>query len=313
MSNGRCTHSEAGSQGRLRGERGFSITEMVVSIALISVVTLFAHEIFSTNNKVFVEQNEVVNMQQNGRVAIDRIVRDLRMAGKSVPFSRAVDSDIGTLSPVMPGSAGGGLPDTVKVLANFDNVDTDLSHSMPNESADLKVTDAGGFQVGAIAMLSGLTEEGPRGAEIFQITHVSTQGQNMLQHRQSPPWNQDQKLNLTYLAGSDVFMMSYRKYFIDDTDPYHPALMVSENEGTPHVVADNIENFQISYDLVTGEREVPDPNDPAAIRIVRVMIVARTDSPDPGWHNGINSRTGMPDHYRRVRLNANVFVRNLTQ
>jgi hypothetical protein len=108
-------------------------------------------------------------------------------------------------------------------------------------------------------------------------------------------------------------MMSHRKYFIDDTDPYHPVLMVSENEETPQVVADNIENFQLSYDLATGQREVTDPDDPAAIRLVRVMIVARTNSPDPQWNNGINSRTGMSDHYRRVTLSANVFVRNLTQ
>lgn len=290
--------------------RGFALPEILVSVTLLLFVSLFAFQIFRIDHKVLVEQEEVVDMQQNARVAHDQLLRDMRLAGAGVPKG-GVDSDVGYLYPVIPGNGGGQLPDTLKVLASFDDVNTQLSHSMPNESAELKVIDASGFDVGAIALITGPTDEEIWAGEVFQITHISTEGQNMLQHRQSPPWNEDQKLGYTYLAESRVSMMTYRKYYIDNSVASHPTLMVSDNEATPEALADNIENLQVVYDLVTGERDVADPENPASIRKATVTIVARTATPDPQWNGGIHSITGAADHYRRFTLRSDVQLRNL--
>jgi len=295
---------------RNNGRNGYSLVEITMSLMLFSFISLFSYQIFKADHKVFVEQIEVVDMQQNARVALDQIARDLRLAGAGVPRG-GVDSDAGDLYPVIPGNGGGSMPDTVRVLSNFTNTLTQLSRSMPNESAVLKVVDASEFAVGALAIISGSTREGGGSAELFQITHVSTSGQHMIQHRKSPPWNADQKLNKTYIPPSTIIMMAYRMYYIDRSDDLHPRLMIVENAGAPQVLADNVENLQFVYDLVTGERGVSDPGEPISISKVNVTVTARTDTPDPQWNNGVNSITGTADHYRRLTLSSDVKTRNL--
>lgn len=291
---------------------GFMLTEIMISLVIFVTVSVFAFQIFKTDNKVFVEQEEVVDMQQNARVGLDQLVRDLRVAGAGVPFG-GVESDIGYLVPVSPGDGGDNMPDTLILLSSFTNVQTELSDPMPNESADIKVEDASEFVVGAIAIISGQTVECGKSAEVFQITHISDDGQNIIQHHQSPPWNEDQKLNCTYIPPSSVTLVTFRKYYIDGSDISHPKLMLEENEGDPQVVADNIENLQLVYDLITGEKDLPDPENPESIKKATVTLVARTNTPDPQWNLGVHSIYGTNDQYRRLTLHSDIQIRNLNR
>jgi type IV pilus assembly protein PilW len=289
---------------------GFTLTEIMISLVIFLVITLFGFHIFRADHKVFVEQDEIVNMQQNARVALDQIVRDMRLAGSGVPLG-GVESDVGHLEPVIPGDNGQDMPDTLVVLASFLNIQSDLSLGMANKSADIKVEDASGFVGGALAIITGHTLECGESGEVFKITQVSEDGQNMLRHAQSPPWNLDQNLRCSYVVPSRVILVNYRKYYVDSSDPVHPLLMLEQDGGAPQVVADNIENLQFVYDLVTGERDNPDPDQLGSIRKATVTLVARTDTPDPQWHHGVNSITGESDNYRRLTLNSDVQVRNL--
>lgn len=293
----------------IKQPQGFSIPEIAVSLLVCSFVSLSALHIFRADQKIFVEQEEVVDMQQNARIAMDQLIKDIRVAGMGVP-SGGVASDVGHLFPVIPGNGGGNIPDTITLLASFENIETQLSAPMPNESAELKVTDASEFEVGALGIIYGAVDEGGQAGELFQITHISTHGQHMLQHRKSPPWNKDQKLSYTFIPPSTIYMMSHRKYFVDSSDNDHPKLIMSENEGDPLILADNIENLQLTYDLLTGEMDLSDPQFPVLIRKVTVSLVARTNTPDPQWNNGIHSITGAGDNYRRLILKSDVFVRN---
>ena len=281
----------------------------MMSLVLFSVILVFSYQIFKADHKVFVEQIEVVDMQQNARIAMDQLVTDLRLAGAGVPTG-GVDSDFGYLHPVIPGD-GGTMPDTIKVLSSFTNTSTELSNPMPNTSAILKVVDASGFVVGSLGIINGNTKEGGESAEAFQITHVSTSGQNTIQHRKSLPWNKNQKLNKSYRPPSTIYMITYRTYYIDSSDTNHPRLMIAENGGTPQVLADNIENLQFEYDLTTGETDVSETDEPSAIRKVTVTVVARTSTPDPQWNNGVSSINGTDDYYRRLTLTSDVKSRNL--
>jgi len=248
-------------------------------------------------------------MQQNARIAIDQIVRDFRIAGVGMPTVR-VSSDIGYLYPVMPGDGGGNNPDTVKVIANFINVQTRLTAPMPNEGSALKVASASGFSAGSLAVVYGATQEGGVSGEVFRITHLSDTGQSLL-HCESFPWNENQALNRTYLPPSVVVNVTYRKYYIDTSDPSHPRLVVSENEETSQVLADNVENLQVVYDLITGQKNISTPGNPLFIKKATVRLVVRTNTPDPYWNNGIHSITGTSDHYRRLTLESDIQVRNL--
>jgi type IV pilus assembly protein PilW len=285
---------------------------MMLSLMIFILITLFSYQLFKADHKVFIEQEEVVDMQQNARVALDILIRDLRIAGAGVPLE-GVDADIGFLYPVIPGDGGEGLPDTLTVLANFNHVSSELNLKMPNESAEIKVNDSSEFTVGAVAIISGLTQECGESAEVFQITQISDDGQNLLQHHQSPPWNIDQKLNCTYIPVARVTLVNHRKYYIENADTDHPRLVMIEDAGDVQVIADNIENLQLVYNLVTGEKNESDPDNPGAIRKATITIVARTNTQDKQWNNGVHSLSGLQDNLRRLELQSDVQIRNLNR
>lgn len=72
---------------------GFTIIELLVAIAISSIVLLAVIQIFTSSNKMYTVQDKVVGMQQNVRAALGMITRDIRMAGLD-PTGDAGDAGI---------------------------------------------------------------------------------------------------------------------------------------------------------------------------------------------------------------------------
>jgi prepilin-type N-terminal cleavage/methylation domain-containing protein len=64
-----------------RRERGFTLTEILVAVAIFSLIMTAALLMYDRSNRVFKENVELANLQQNTRVAFDKLVTELRMAG----------------------------------------------------------------------------------------------------------------------------------------------------------------------------------------------------------------------------------------
>jgi prepilin-type N-terminal cleavage/methylation domain-containing protein len=69
------------TQRTTRGQRGMSLTEVVVTTAIFAVIFIVALTLYDQGNKVFKTSVESADMQQNTRAGFDRLVSDLRMAG----------------------------------------------------------------------------------------------------------------------------------------------------------------------------------------------------------------------------------------
>jgi hypothetical protein len=64
-----------------RRQTGYSLAELLTAVAVFSVVMIAALLIYDRSNKYFKEGIESSNLQQNTRVAFDKLVADLRMTG----------------------------------------------------------------------------------------------------------------------------------------------------------------------------------------------------------------------------------------
>lgn len=64
-----------------RNERGFTLTEILVATAIFTIIMVAALLLYDRSNKVFKSGVEAADLQQNTRVAFDKLVADLRMAG----------------------------------------------------------------------------------------------------------------------------------------------------------------------------------------------------------------------------------------
>ncbi|UCG13135.1 MAG: PilW family protein [Deltaproteobacteria bacterium] len=61
--------------------RGFTLVEILVTLAIAALVTAAIYNLFIKQNRTYIVQDEVAEMQQNLRAAIDIMVNELRMAG----------------------------------------------------------------------------------------------------------------------------------------------------------------------------------------------------------------------------------------
>ncbi len=65
----------------LRNNDGITLIEMLVVLVLSSVLMAASYRVFIGGQKVYVVQDQVADMQQNVRGALDRMNREVRMAG----------------------------------------------------------------------------------------------------------------------------------------------------------------------------------------------------------------------------------------
>ncbi|WP_321493171.1 prepilin-type N-terminal cleavage/methylation domain-containing protein [uncultured Desulfobacter sp.] len=65
----------------LNNQKGFTLIELMITLAIGSMITLAAYATFFSQQRTYVAQDQVAEVQQNLRAAFLRIVIELRMAG----------------------------------------------------------------------------------------------------------------------------------------------------------------------------------------------------------------------------------------
>ena len=80
-----------------RRSRGFTLVELLIVIATFSVVMAAVYSLYQTQQRSAYSQDEVADVQQNLRIAMDTIARDVRMAGSLIPSANTPISNVGNL------------------------------------------------------------------------------------------------------------------------------------------------------------------------------------------------------------------------
>jgi prepilin-type N-terminal cleavage/methylation domain-containing protein len=259
---------------------GFTLIELLIALLLAAIVTTAAMGIYIAQHKQMVVQDEVTDMQAAIRASAVELGSKIRMAGYKVPEGipklEASDTD----------------PDTIMVT--FDSggfEDVTVEHPMPQPSAELRCD---GHDISAlhdgdwVFIYDPFTQSG----EFFLVTEVQVASSH-IQHNTMP-------LSKVYPVGSQVIMMNQFKYYIDNSDADHPALICWTHRTGPQVFAENITDLNLQYMLASGEIVDTFPDDDM-VREVIIGLDARTDKKDPEFYTD----------YRTRGLETRVRVRNL--
>jgi type IV pilus assembly protein PilW len=78
------TDQTAGSvrrKGRRWNQAGFTLVEVLVVVALVSLVFGTIYDVFATLNRSYTSENVKANLQQTGRIALEFMAQDIRLAG----------------------------------------------------------------------------------------------------------------------------------------------------------------------------------------------------------------------------------------
>jgi len=276
------------------GASGFTLIEIMIALVILGIATTAIFTTFMSQHKSYIVQNAVAEMQQNLRGGMQFLEMDARNAGYGLPPSVALKLPSlllggGTISMI----SGLGISDGG--AAGFDNLyiiylsatATQIADSMPSVSAEIKVVDPTGFQVGMIAIIFDAAN-----ADVFQVTEI--QNSNHIQHNPTGIFGMENKnFSKAYGEGSTVALINYSGYYIDmTTDPAHPKLMRNvpgDNVLVSEIVADDIEDLQIRLVLDDGTERNGDGIDNATlarVRQLRVYLAARTGASDPQWNEG---------------------------
>jgi type IV pilus assembly protein PilW len=269
--------------------KGVTLIELLVALVVSGVLLAGVYRTFVSQQHTFSVQDQVVDMQQNVRLAINRMTRELRMAGFGgggvsgwvTFFSHGGMKVSGgkTFNNVVTPGAGG---KSVTVVEAYQALAT-LSAPASSGTNSISVNDASGFDSGVKGYIS------INGVESHHISAIA--GTNI----QFPGWD---NLANDHQIGEKIYLVQAITYSIGPFEG-KSCLLRDDNLGAgPQPVAENVESVQFR----NPDGSIPlNPNSAC----MQVAVTAITDMPDPDL-----AKVG--DGLRRRTLTSNIQLRNLS-
>ena len=274
-----------------KDKKGITLIELMIVLVIGSFIAAGAYRTFAGQQKTYTVQDQIVDIQQNARASIQRMVREVRLAG------------FGNVLMVLPATINS------VTYNNVVNPDTPAAGSLTILSAIVgagALTAQGNFGKNQITV-SRLNDD--QGSPLFDTSnrkYVSIGG--VESHEISSIDNGTKTITLKdtlifkHSAGTSVFAiraLTYQVVVVSGT----PLLMRDDNSGSgAQPLSDNIEALQLMYTLV-DDSQTGSPAKPADIRMVRVSVTARAEKADPDLKAG--------DGYRRRQFATNIHLKNL--
>ena len=270
---------------------GFTLVEILFVIAIFGVVIGAVYSLYITHQKTAYVQEDLVDLQQNLRIAMDRITRDMRMAGVLVPggtgpLAQGSLNNYSTSVQINTASANGLFARIAKDKST--SAFTNFSTTVDSPEA---VDALSGPDVLAVRIIR--PQDRSNRAKIMRASSSSylvlkSANRNgpsvVIEQSPSGTFAADdlKKGDLIAVAGlpgaappDDFDTIVYSRIACPDA-PAETCLGRTVN-GTTEVVAGNISSIRFSY-LYDNGTEDKTPSDTATVRSVRVTINGQTSS-----------------------------------
>jgi len=232
---------------KLYGEGGFTLIELLISMALALVIIASLSSTFVIQRKTYDTQEQMAEMTQNSRAAIDIITREIRMAGYGAPNSNLsswIDwvsgVTFGTEPVVIEDGAGASGSDIIHIAACFDGPSGSLGNaaSAGDTSIALESGEGGDFNTTTKKLIRiGQSENA-------FITGISG---DTLTIDTDPGTGGNQGLKNSHATGEPVSIVKVVSYsIVQETDGSY-VLKRDENVGAGRQpVAENIVDLQMT-------------------------------------------------------------------
>jgi type IV pilus assembly protein PilW len=232
---------------RLRSEPGFTLIELMVSLAIFSVVSLAAFSVLSSSQQTAVMNDQTVQVQRNVRLAVGLVARDLRMAGYGNPAAGALSGCPNHVNPTNSSSKS----DSISVMTIDQPIGT-LASAFTNGHSITVSGLASDTAAGQIITLEGIFT-----AEINTPTILT--GVVTL-YKPGTTTNMDIVSPQTIPAGTQVLRLACVTYTVSGADgvvpdsspavTYAPYQLLRNTSGSANnavPIVDGIESLQLAY------------------------------------------------------------------
>jgi type IV pilus assembly protein PilW len=274
-------------------KNGFTLIELLIALVLSIVIVGAGYATFNSQQKSFSLTNQKADMQQEGRAAINFIMRDIRMAGCQVPNAKAL---------VITDSTSG--PDQISILhadATFFSGFTITSSGTTGSSSSVIVEtqNGGSFAASNLEYVGKniiLVKKDETNSVIRKITAASGTGtQRTFTLTASPAstvfGDSSSDIGATY-TGQYAYIVSTNTYSISSETLY----LNKNTGGGNQALAENADDLQIAYLNKDGttwycydSSHTTAPATITDIRAARINLLTRTTVPDPDFTGKSNS------------------------
>lgn len=274
----------------LKKNQGLTLLELLLALVISSILIAALYRTFIYQQKTYTVQEQVADTQQNVRVAISRMMREVRMAGfGNIADDLALSGGVSGYKDVISGTSSsmtivGGITQISTLKAEAVGGDTTVTLQNATEAGQFdnnfnRFISIGGIESNTVSSVAGavVTLTNP-----LKMTH-----------------------KLSDSLGNPVTVPVYAVRAITysiGTDPSSGKQVLQRNENRnlgAIAVAENIESASFQYLDASGNPTAT----PANIRMVKVTVTARTDKSDPDLKGGSG--------YRRRQIASNINIRNI--
>jgi prepilin-type N-terminal cleavage/methylation domain-containing protein len=215
-----------------RTEAGLTLVELLVTMALISLVLGAAGGLVAVARPSIEQENVRIETTQALRATLDTLARDLRLGGACLPTNGAFvalsGSDAGVTDRIVTRH---GL-----VQSDLTCVRTALRTDLLANGTDLAVDTAGGFAAGMWIYIRHPNGTG----EFLTITGAQAAARTL---------QKSTTLSKDYPISSGVYAIDERTYATDTSDSTKPTFTVATNGGPALPFASGVEELDIQYQL----------------------------------------------------------------
>jgi prepilin-type N-terminal cleavage/methylation domain-containing protein len=270
--------------------KGVTLIELLIALVISSILIAGLYRVFIGQHKSYTVQEQVVDMQQNVRVSINRMMSEIRMAG------------FGNVSMVLPVQfiAYG----QTRTFNNVLNLDTPVTGSLTI------ITATGDFAIIKTSItlpnkitLNRLTDS--QGDPLFDTGNrkfISIGGleSNTITDIQGTTLTLSGNLVYNHPINTPVFPIRAISYQVVNDDGKFTLKRDENIGGGRQPLADNIENIQFEYFDAQGNPTLI----PAKIRMVKATVTATTAISDDEYKN----RKTIPP---KRTIASNIYLRNM--
>jgi type IV pilus assembly protein PilW len=277
----------------IQKENGFSIIELLIALALTGIVMVAVYKALSSQQKVYVAQDEVVAMQQDLRAVMEIMVQGIRMAGYDPTSSK----QFGFISLPSPGSPGFGRFTSSEGIAFYADGD-----DLPNGLLDSSDSEQVAFRLNVDQSGKALAP-GSRDNILRKYSTGAVRWQPLAENIEALGFayaiDDDRDGQLDTVSNGTIWA-------IDTNNPPN---------GTLNLNLDTNHDGEVdANDNPTGQL-LPSPVSISRIRAVKIWILERSQHPDKDFLNAntyvlANQRITANDNHRRRLITTTVRCRN---
>jgi len=281
---------------------GFTLVELLIVMGMLGFVMAAIYSLYLTHERSAYTQDEVAEVQQNVRIAMDSITRDIRNAGTLIP---RVDNPA-TATNVENSPVGSANPNSITLnMASSQEgyawVTADNYLAGPTTDFTLVVdsaTSLGNFTTGDVVRIMRpelMTEATGTAGSLYSVTSTAPLSINLhyisasgIQPSSSTPFKRGDVIAKVTSAGPGYVNPNTAAYSLGagGSCPLGQTCIIRTENGVSNVIATNIANLTFSYimddatntevnQIPTGP-SYPNLTDVTKIKEVRVTVAGQT-------------------------------------